>query len=225
MQLSEFLTKNKIEISPEVLESSAAAVGEMSRSHDVLHDVNHILRLLDILDQFINWEKDIRPRINFDILILALLWHDIWKAKIKVKSTFGLIWAFLWDGHGSARIFTTENKSKIPPDIFKSALYAIKVHGPSIGNPKTLEAKILKDIDGLDEWSAERLDALVKHFLGSKQESRRMIRLLKLYYNLVLKKQKANKYYFLWPQEEFTRRRDVYLAKIDILLKKYENLV
>lgn len=226
MELSEFISKHQIIISPATAESCKTALEKMSKSEDVLHDLGHIARIFDLLDEFLINETRVRKdQINFEVLLLAISWHDTWKATRRDKRFWNLLFSLYYDGIGSAKIFKKQNKI-LPIDIFEQALFAIARHSPPrLVWYKTLELKILRDLDGLEEWSIERLDGLVSQFENNRTAIHRLGRWLKLYFNLVLKKQKAKKYYFPWPREVFSERKKVYIVKVNELLKKYQAIL
>lgn len=223
MEFDAFLAKNHISLSNSTRESCRVALERMARSLDVLHDKNHILRIYDLLDAFLASEKGIsKALINFDVLLLAISWHDVWKATRRGKSFFDFAYSLYYDGFGSAKIFLRHNGHLLPSNIFEPAYYAVRRHGPP--SPlviRTLELKILRDLDGLEEWSVARLAGLVNQYQNSRTAIHRLAKWLKIYFDLILKNQKDSKYYFAWPREEFKTRKKLYVEMVGQLLKQY----
>jgi hypothetical protein len=226
MELAAFLEKNQIALSPAARESCEIALKRMAESRDVLHDQNHILRMYDLLDQFLANEKGVsKILINFDVLLVAISWHDVWKATRRGKSFFDFLYSLYWDGFGSARIFIKHNHN-LEPKVFNQTYYAVRRHGPPRWFlKKTLELKILRDLDGLEEWSLMRLEGLVRQYENNRTAIHRLGRWLKIYFDMVLKKQKDNKYYFAWSKEEFLRKKEAYVKRVNELILRYDGII
>ncbi|MEK7171170.1 MAG: hypothetical protein AAB774_02600 [Patescibacteria group bacterium] len=196
----------------------------MARTRDPLHDDQHIYRILSNLERFLEKNKDLE--INFSVLLLAICWHDSWKATRFPTKPSTLVIDQYWDGYGSARIFKqVANQAGLNPKITRAATYAIREHGRlKFLKTKILEAKILQDIDSLDEWSLDRFEPLKEKYLV-KDPNPSLIRLAKFYFDNFMKKQTDKKFWFDWSKAEFNVRKQIYVKEVDTLLGKYGHLL
>jgi|WetSurMetagenome_2_1015567.scaffolds.fasta_scaffold243516_2 hypothetical protein len=132
------------------------AVEFMSNSKDPDHGVEHINNLLGETDQFFKSTGN-KFKIDKEILVLAVYWHDVWKSRIK-PSRGNYLFLQLYDGLGSMFMFKTYARSvDLAPETIQSVSYAIRKHSAIQGlRAKTLEAQLLWDVDTLDAWNMQR---------------------------------------------------------------------
>jgi len=132
------------------------AVEFMSNSKDPGHGVEHINNLLGETDQFFKSTGN-KFKIDKEILVLAVYWHDVWKSQIK-PNWGNYLFLQLYEGLGSMFMFKTYARSvDLAPETIQSVSYAIRKHSAIQGlRAKTLEAQLLWDVDTLDAWNTQR---------------------------------------------------------------------
>ncbi len=142
------------------------AVEFMTNSKDASHGMEHINSLLRETNQFFKSTEN-KFAIDQDILLLALYWHDVWKSQIK-PSWGNYLFLQLYDGLGSMLMFKKYARAvSLSPEIIRSVSYAIRKHSTFQGLPRrTLEAKLLWDVDTLDIWNSQRTQTVFQD-LGS----------------------------------------------------------
>ena len=100
--------------------------------------------------------------------------------------------------------------------------YSIRKHSRFQVLPiKTPEARILKDLDNLEEWSLERLRLLKKKFLISDQTNLKLLRLAKFWFDHFMAKTTDSGFHFQWSKTEFAKRKKLYLEEVNKLLEEY----
>ncbi|MDP2861126.1 MAG: hypothetical protein Q8N98_05490 [bacterium] len=226
MTLENFLSKNKIVLSLDVLDFCEDGFAAMGKSIDPLHDEKHLLRLLDDLDLLLADEPLIdKSAVNFSVLLLAVFWHDIWKAKRFPTTPLTFLFDQLWDGIGSRIIFLREAKRwSVEKAIIFPAAYAIRKHGRfEILPHKTLEAKILWDLDRLETWSLARIEHAKKRYF-SFAPNRQILRLGKFYFNHFMAHETEKAFYFPWSKNEFRGKREEWLAEVKKIFAENESL-
>ncbi|RJQ37332.1 hypothetical protein C4559_03760 [Candidatus Microgenomates bacterium] len=200
----------------------------MEKSKDPLHNQFHVFRILDDLNAFLKENKEIDiNKINYEVLLLSICWHDTWKSKRFPGSIGLLFYQLIKDGTGSMALFKRyAKKTTLDKEILKETKYAIKKHGEfQILPRKTLESKILKDLDLLEKWSLERLKPLEKKYLVPEKINLKLLRLAKFYFDHFLFPMKKSKFYFKWSQIEFKKRKTFFLTRAKKLLKEYQNFL
>jgi hypothetical protein len=129
----------------------------MKVSLDPLHDDAHIGRLLKNLSLFLKAYPN-HHLINFETLLLAICWHDAWKAQRVTLNPLKLIYYQLYEGIGSMILFSKGSVGILSSDQIADVNYAIRKHAQFQLVPlSTFEAKILKDIDDLDVLNVQRM--------------------------------------------------------------------
>jgi len=181
----------------------------MSESKDMLHDKGHISRMItdwNILSTKIN------KKIDCDVVVLAICWHDTWLATHNYEGIIGALFEYIYEGVGSMLMFNKIAKREcLDEKTRKDVAYAIKNHpGLPTSKHKTIEAKILWDVDNLETWSWERLVGMYEENKSNKQ----MIAMAKTYFEIVMKKRTSDRLYFDWSKSEFDKRKKVFLEKI-----------
>jgi hypothetical protein len=130
----------------------------MEKSKDPYHDHTHVDRMLVDIQKFLK-ESDQAKKLNPEVAITSVLWHDTWKSGHLANNLIELLHHQWMDGLGSAELFERAAKSaKAEREFIRQVSYAIRKHAQFQFTPvKTLEASVLRDLDDLDLWSTERL--------------------------------------------------------------------
>lgn len=187
------------------------AVELMAKSKDPVHDDGHINRLLE------SWNKlspTIDKQVNCDAIILALCWHDIWRCQTKLPGAIGLLIGYFVEGKKSAKIFSKyAKKYGLDKMTIRKTKKIIKNH-PDLPwiKRRNWEDKIMWDLDSLDEWTIDRLEAWTKQ-LGKLSWLK--IKLIIFYFNLKMIGKSRDDFYFDWSRQEFDRRKNIFLAKVE----------
>lgn len=226
MELQEFLTKNGINLPNSVFSLCEEGVGFMRRSVDPIHDERHIFRILHDLNRFFRENAQIdRSKIDLETLLLSICWHDVWKSRRFPTNPASLLLDQILEGLGSARVFTTRAKEvRLETGLVRSVVYSIRKHSRFQILPiKTLEAKILKDLDNLEEWSLVKLELLKKKFLAPDKIDPRSLRLAKFWFDHFMTKTTDSGFHFRWSKTEFAGRKRLYLKEVNKLLEEYGN--
>ncbi len=221
MTLSRFLKTTNITLPKNSEDACQKAIRLMTKSLDPLHSENHIFRMLDDLNAFMTSDSEINwKKINFEILLLSICWHDTWKSKKFPRSKKAMLYHNLVDGLGSMRVFGKHSKQfNLTKFVSNKTKYAIRKHSSFQFLPKrTLEAKILRDLDQLEEWSIVRVDEA----LGSSQKFmdllEKVFNMAKYYFEHKMLTATDKKFYFRWSKKQFAKRRGVYLLKVGELM-------
>ncbi len=159
MKLKTFLTKNNIKLSPQALKLCKFAEIRLKNSVDPIHDIKHIERMLGNLDYLIRKQKQILNKLNMEVMVLSLLWHDIWNSHQKVVGFFNLLSNQIIEGLKSAGIFWKYAlRTKLDKKLALNVYYAIRKHSSFQLMPLfTLESKVLVDLDKIELWNSFRL--------------------------------------------------------------------
>lgn len=226
MNLQEFLDKNKISILPECRALCGKGEEIMKKSLDAFHNEQHVYSILSNLDKFIKSEKDILKRINFNTLLPAIFWHDVWRSLRKPnKRVFKILLEAWYEGLGSCVLFKQfTKKAKLKNKEFLSNIaYIIRKHSRfQLLSKKTIEAKILKDIDSLGAYSMRRLEAIKKQFSNKREINKRNYLFFRFMTKFDLEKKSEKSFHFEWSKKEFIRRKEIFLAKVHGYLKELE---
>ena len=189
----------------------------MSKSIDPLHSQNHIYRILDDLQRFKLEDDEVKwSTVNFEVLLLAICWHDTWKSFKFPHSKKAMLYHNFVDGLGSMRLFSKRVKRlNLEKKIINKAKYAIRKHSSFQILPKrTLESKILRYLDQLEEWSVDR----VKEALGSSPKFQELLaklyNLAKYYFEHKMLTSTDKKYYFAWSKSQFRDRKNQFISQL-----------
>jgi hypothetical protein len=224
MKLKEFLLKNKINLPEPVFSLCNEGIEIMQKSVDPIHDENHLFRIFQDLDRFLRENSQIdKSEIDFKMLLLATCWHDVWKSERFPTNAVSLVLDQMQEGLGSAKMFTRKAKEeKLEPKLISLTKYAIRKHARFQMFPiQTREAKILKDLDRLEEWSLERLKHLKKRHLTTGRIDPRLLRLAKFWFFNFMAKVTDSSFHFEWSKTEFLKRKKAYFEEVNKLLLKY----
>lgn len=160
-----FLKAEEIQIPSEVIVWCNKGIEIMTESRDPLHDEKHIFSLLDNLSVFLREEREVKNlKIDFCVLLLAICWHDVWKSRRFPSNIFKFIYHYFGEGWGSRRVFLRAvSDVEILEGIAGEVGYAIRKHpGKQWFKHKSIESKILWDLDTLDGWNIRRLTDLLE---------------------------------------------------------------
>ena len=194
----------------------------MEKSIDPAHNAEHIENILNNLEEFLESGEIKRSRINFEVLLVSICWHDVWKSMRMPDDILSVFVNQVWDGWGSARIFKKEVGLKDEEEGKLRKVFWIIGNHPrdmTIHIPfrMYLETKILKDMDRLERWNLKRHDDFFEKLLVVRDEKNQkyvnwLIKFFKEKYTLWSDSDK--KYYFQWTKQEFKKRRDIYLRNL-----------
>lgn len=213
---------SKIKLSRSVFSACNFAINYMAEGTDPLHNQYHVLRIVSDLVtmhqecQDIEWEK-----INFDVLLLSICWHDAWishfNPQSKKSGTFGRV----YEGYGSMRLFNKWGKKfSLPPLLMKKVKYCIRKHSLVQIFPRlSTEAKILHDLDKLDEWSIDRLQGSYGQISSLLELSPKTIRLYKFYFEHLMLRKNGKGFSYQWSRQKFITRRKLFTNHIADILK------
>jgi hypothetical protein len=173
------------------------AVEFMRNSKDPGHGLDHISNLLKETDRFFKSTGN-EFKIDREILVLSLYWHDVWKSQIK-PNWRNYLFLQLYEGLGSMFMFKTYARSvDLPLETIRSVSYAIRKHSAVQGlRAKTLEAQLLWDVDTLDIWNTQRTRAALQNM------GRVHIPAFDAYIRYV--KKAGSRLYFDWTRNEVSR--------------------
>jgi hypothetical protein len=213
MKLKNFITKHNIKLSKPVYRVCAWGEKLMARSVDPLHDLRHVERMVGLMDKNmsgIRKQAQGEEPVNFEVMLLAIYWHDTWKAERDPKNIYSMAYGQLMEGVLCARKFRKyARKVGLDKDLIKNTAYVIRKHSQLQVLPtRTVEARILKDLDKLEKWNYERFKAVREESFVF--DSRVLMPLFRLYMSL----DGEAKLYYEWAKEEFRMRRTVYFDKL-----------
>ena len=229
MKLEEFIGKHGLIISEEINRACADGLALMRASQEPAHSERHIEDIISLLDEFLGQAKEIDAgRINYEILLPAICWHDIWKSSRPLATNF-IKFRFeqYWDGIGSARLFKKYcRKNNLPRALAKNIRFAILHHNDLFFSLKKtgecqdhIEARLLDDLDSLDFWSLKRLEYAASAYVDENYKfyNPRLVPL----FNWALDKftQKIVTFSFDWSEREFSRRKEEVLDKCEAIMK------
>ncbi len=154
MNLRGFCNKHDILLDDSIYKISLVGIKEMKSCENQHHDVSHVYRIFDELDHLLKINPKLLNKINFQVLLPAICWHDIWISKQQANSFLKLLWHQLLEGRGSAKIWSLYAKETISPSLVIQISYCIRKHSSVQLLPTfSLEAKILADLDKLELWN------------------------------------------------------------------------
>jgi hypothetical protein len=181
----------------------------MSKSKDILHDKGHVKRMINDWNVLLG---KIDEEVNCEVVVLAICWHDTWLATVNLPGVLGTMIEYVYEGIGSMLMFNRAAKRvDLDQKTRRAVAYTIKNHpGLPTSRHKTIEAKILWDIDNLETWSWERLVGMYEE----NKSNKKMIAMAKTYFEVVMKKRTSDRLYFEWSRKEFDMRKETFLEKI-----------
>ena len=156
------------------------------------------------------------------MLLLAICWHDVWRTKRFPLNIISFIFNHSHEGTGSMSMFSQiAAVFDLDKRLIRSVRYAIRKHsGLQFKRLTTLEAKILKDMDSLEEWSLSRLKPIVDGNVFFNVMNSKAIRLAKFYFDNFMVRDSAKSFHFEWSKAEFTKRKEAYLVEARKLVEE-----
>ena len=216
---------NRLKMSRRGKKLALEAIARMKASKDPAHDIHHITKIWEDLNK-LRKEHEILKELNWEVVTLAIVWHDVWVAEHIYESPIGMIWRYLWEGEGSARLFEKRAMEVgLKTEVRKRVVEAIKNHpGVPWVRHRNLEARVLWDLDNLETWSSERLRIVKGDFLKKvkSRRAKRRIKLARMYFNKMMKKRTGKRLYFGWTREQFETRKKVFLKEMEKAGREYE---
>lgn len=155
------LTKRfKLKLDAKTLLLCQKALLIMNESKDPRHNLKHITNMLKYLILLINRAPDLLHKIRFDVLILSICWHDVWKVMNYSANPLRLFINDVLEGIASAFYFKKRAVShKLDKRLIKNVIYSIRKHSTVQILPTIhLEAKILQDLDEIEFWDYKRIN-------------------------------------------------------------------
>ena len=217
MQLKDLIEKRSIKLKKEILDLCGLGIEYMKKSVDPLHDEKHVFTIYGLLDQFLENEKSVaQDNIDFEVLLPAIAWHDIWKStRPQTRNVRKFAYEQVAEGRGSINLFRKHaNPLSIPNDIYKKIGYCINYHPPLSDRVKhrkkfhsdKLEAHILFDLDSLAFWKWDRADYFKSVYCDNEGlfHDPRMLRICQWVYKKSPKH--LNRFYFDWARKEYEKR-------------------
>jgi hypothetical protein len=99
----------------------------MKNSPDPVHDIRHVENIFGHLDKIVRRSKF--KKINFDILMLSVCWHDCWKASKDHGGWLSLFYRQAVEGVAAAKKFNRNAKKyNLPQNTLKGVFYSIRKH-------------------------------------------------------------------------------------------------
>ncbi len=207
MNFTKYIEDHGYEISPEVLELCVIGLRRMDASCDPLHLRSHIDDMFQELPSLLATVPRIGLRVDYEVLLLAIIWHDVWKAKVPSTSFLSLIVNNIVEGHFSAYIFLQEaRRFGLKVTTIFQVMHAITYH--SVFFPlgkRTYELMILYDLDTLELWNMKRMIRVEDTFIGRSGLNRQV------FYQFVQKIDRPF-VFFEWTRLEIAKRRQKMLV-------------
>jgi hypothetical protein len=224
MTLKKLIQKNHINLIPDVKSACEEGIKRMLKSPDPLHNHRHIQNMLKDLDIMLSEDREIIwEKVNFNILLLAITWHDIWKSQRLPKSRKKLVYHWFAEGIGSMRLFSKETKKyHLNPTISRKVRYAIRKHSTFQFLPKrTVESKILKSLDELEDFSIDRFKDALNSIHTLSEASPRIASLFRFYYQHWISRKNGYGSKYSWSRIEYQKRKHIFFSQIWPVLKEY----
>ncbi len=234
MKLEEFINKYQITLTDKMRKVCADGLARMQRGLDHVHNETHVEDIIGLLDTFFQSSDEVKfEQIDFNILLPAICWHDVWKAKRQpAGNLLKLKFEQYWDGIGSALIFTRyARREKTAKSLAREIRFAILHHGSLLFNLSKsrwqkqphLEARLVDDLDSLDFWSMKRLKYAESKYLDQDDKflNPKLIPFINWAYDKFSKK--ITSFSFQWSKEEYIRRKDAVLKRAKEVIKKNKN--
>lgn len=180
--------------------------------------------MLDDLDRMMTQEKSIDwKKINYEVLLLSIFWHDVWKSLKQPTNKRKMIYQNFWDGMGSMRVFGKRAKLfSIDKPTVREVKYAIRKHSGIQFLPKTtIESKILRDLDRLEEWSVNRLFEGLSLMEQSQYLTPKLVKVAKFYFEHWMMRHSRKHMYFPWTDKEIVIRRKIFISQAKDLLVSF----
>ena len=157
MKLLIFLKRNNISLKPKIYQLCTESYHLLEKSGDNIHGSSHIDSMIQNLHYLIH-DHEIKYKIDFNILLPAIYWHDVWIAGKKTTSLIKLIYYQLVEGIGSSILFKDYAQTvSLSRKLTRNITYAIRKHSSIQILPIfQIEAQILADLDKIELWNSKR---------------------------------------------------------------------
>ncbi len=191
------------------------ALDIMSKTNDPAHNLGHIERLLKKTNRFIR-ESANNYKVDREIILLSICWHDVWK--VQRRPTMVSFFYHQWyEGIGSMIMFQKQAKFVgIPQDIVDKVSYAIRKHSFfQILPTRSIEAKLLRDVDTLDRWNPARTKVILKNI------DKTNIYILDLY--LFFMRHIGFRFNFDWSKNEVDKIKPLFFKEMSEFKANFEN--
>jgi hypothetical protein len=170
MNIDQFVSKYNIALDPEIYAACFDGIEVMGKSIDPHHNNSHVDNLLNYLDILLISNPAVGKTIDYNILLPAICWHDVWVSQRQAKSPMELVIHQIAEGRGSANMWNKYAQGKMSSDYVNRIRYCIRKHSSLQLLPTfTIEAKILIDLDKLDLWNIARFLGKDKHLASQKK--------------------------------------------------------
>jgi hypothetical protein len=184
MKLATLLKKHSIHLTDSTLKICEEGVNRMGKSIDPHHDRSHVARLFNHLSYLISSDKQLRKIINFNVLLPAICWHDVWISRQNAQSLSKLVLNNIVEGLLSAKLFYSYAHTYIQHPQLMQIYYVIKKHSSVQLFPlRTLEAKVLADLDKLELWNNKRFLNKSNTYVSNRYVYQKYIVRLYFYYS------------------------------------------
>jgi len=135
--------------SPGFKEIFNRGIEEISRFKDDLNGLGHTIKLLDYLSQIKKNSIIELSNTEYESLILASVWHDLWKAS-HANDTLLILSGLFVEGFFAARTFELEaHKLDYDKGLTNKVSYVIKKHSEFSFVRETRESRVFHDVDQL----------------------------------------------------------------------------
>jgi len=146
-------------VSGEGLRLIESAYCRLEKYDNIINGLKHSRNLFDYFNIFLEKNPEYKDELNFEAILIAIFWHDMWKVERKSKNIFILIAGLFFEGILSSRIFMKEAVA-VGYDKKQSSSVSriIREHVFFSFIRPTLESKIFHDIDQLDseDWQRQQ---------------------------------------------------------------------
>jgi hypothetical protein len=191
MTLRNFTKEFNFKLNKNSLRLCREASKILKRSKDALHGQDHVSRMIKMLSEILSKHPTLRKKIDLETIILSIFWHDAWKAFRRPTNALNFLTDNYYEGYGSATLFRKYAlKMRLKKSLLSGVTYAIKKHPNSFFLPKTIEGKILQDLDEVELWNFKRIISKDNIFNSGK-----FFRFLqRLYYKIRAKRRLHTRY-------------------------------
>lgn len=237
MQLTEFLQQNNINLPQELIDLGHEGIAYMRDSLDVNHNHTHVELLLDNLTQLLKHEPHLN--LNFRILLPAICWHDVWKAsRVMGTGKIKLLYENIYDGKGSEKMFRAYAKEiRLRIELLEPIAYCIRTHASfsslfpksriisgtaRLRRPGVVEARVLRDLDGLEVWNLKRFDSVINSI---EYITPPLLKVAVWWFKTITLKTDENRFYFAWTKVEFKHRLRLVVEHCIGLIDEYEKII
>ena len=149
-------------------------------------------------------------KIDHEVMLLAIYWHDVWKARFVPQNPLHYLYGTVHEGIGSMKIFRKYALQVGLDDVTREKVeYAIRKHSDwQLLGTTDYEAKLLFDLDELENWNFDRYSSYVDVLGGENWLSRVYA---KAYYE--------HRYFYKlstqWAQDKIDKMRPDFLNKLN----------